>query len=753
MTRRLCSASGLALAAAIAAYAPLGHAQSFNGSVSATFGSVTVDINSGSTNITVASPSAVINWTPNDTAATGGPIDFQSAGTIATFTNNPSGTSNFAILNRIVPSGSTRPIQFNGAVVSQLQGANGPTPGGTVFFYSPGGILVGSNAVFDVGNLALTTSDLAFTAGGAFNSGASYVFQQASVAGSQIVIQPGAQINAAVDGSYLAMIAPSVINAGTLTVNGSAALVAADAATIRFAANGLFDIAVNSGTSATGTVLTHAGTITGPAANPALGNNHRIYMVAVPKNDAITMAIAGGSSLGFAIAGAANIVGNKIVLSAGQNVTGGDADVAPSAGGGTGLVSVSGNDTNVTSNFAAVATGGVTFASQSVTGLKFASDVSISGNGSASGLFANAGGAVTVAGNVDVSNSVTGTVAGTNVTGQSAAIVADAGGTITIGGNASLASFVAGANAVTPGTTAGSATGGDLRIDAVNGGKISIAGNVNLVSAAFGGAISTTDATAGSATGGNGSITASGTSGSSVAITGTATFSLNALGAIGSGCPTCVPASGSGLGGNATISASGANSISIGGVTTINANGESGQTLVGNAAPATGGTISINSSAGATVSLAAVTAFANGTSGFGITGTGDATGGVINVSSFGTGGGGMTLSGLVRLNANGSGSLASAGNGPGAISTGGRIYVGARDGTTMQFGNALQVQAVGGGGITASGSVAGVGGETTLEATTGGTLKVSLATTLSAGGIAVANLDRASLKSCPPPMV
>ncbi|MBB3860732.1 hypothetical protein GGQ88_002001 [Novosphingobium hassiacum] len=741
MTRKLFSASGLALATAMAAHAPVARAQSFNGSVAATFGSVTVGTGTGTTTVTVSSPSAVINWTPNDTAATGGPIDFQSAGTTATFTNNPAVNTNFVVLNRIVPSGSTRPIQFNGTVISQIQNAaGGSTPGGTVFFYSPGGILVGSNAVFNVGNLVLTTSDLAFTAGGTFNSGASYVFQQASVAGAQIAIQPGAQITASVDGSYIAMIAPSVVNGGTVSVNGSAALVAADAATIRFATGGLFDIAVDSGTSATGTVLSNSGAITGPAANAALGNSHRIYMVAVPKNDAITMAIGSGSTLGFDIAGAANVVGNKIVLSAGQNVTGGDADVAPSAGGGSGIVSVVGTDANITSNFEARATGGVNLGSVSATGLQFASDVSISGNGAASSLFANAGGAVSIAGSVDIANTFTGAVEGANVTGQSATITANAGGTITIGGNASLVSIISGANAITPGATAGSATGGDLRIDAINGGQVSIAGNVNLTSVGFGGSIATTDATGGSAKGGNGSITASGTSGSSVAVAGTASFSLNGLGALGSGCSTCTPASGAGTGGIATISAAGANTVSIGGATTINANGESGQALTGSAASATGGTININSSAGGSVSLAAVTAFASGTTGFGQTGTGTALGGTINVSSFATGGGGITLSGLVRLIANGSGSSASAGSGAGATSTGGRVYVGASDGTTVQFGNGLQAQAIGAGGVTASGSVAGIGGETTLEARTGGTLSVALGTTLSANGIGGVNL-------------
>ena len=43
-------------------------------------------------------------------------------------------------------------------------------------------------------------------------------------------------------------------------------------------------------------------------------------MMAVAKNNAITMAIASGGSLGFSTADAANLDGSAIVLSAGSNI-------------------------------------------------------------------------------------------------------------------------------------------------------------------------------------------------------------------------------------------------------------------------------------------------------------------------------------------------------------------------------------------------------------------------------------------------
>src|SRR6201999_2980427 len=89
---------------------------------------------------------------------------FLPAGNTITFQNgtNPlTGALNpdFAILNRIQ---TNVPSRFDGHIVSQLRDASGTlSRGGTVLFSSPGGIIVGATAVFDVGNLVLTTLDMA----------------------------------------------------------------------------------------------------------------------------------------------------------------------------------------------------------------------------------------------------------------------------------------------------------------------------------------------------------------------------------------------------------------------------------------------------------------------------------------------------------------------------------------------------------------------------------------------------------------
>ena len=82
--------------------------------------------------------------------------------------------------------------------------------------------------------------------------------------------------------------------------------------TISFSPDGLFSIQVDTGTTDSNGIE-FTGTITGPASSGP-GDYHRAYLVAVPKNTALTMLIRGGSNLGFDIAGAADVVGNAVVL-------------------------------------------------------------------------------------------------------------------------------------------------------------------------------------------------------------------------------------------------------------------------------------------------------------------------------------------------------------------------------------------------------------------------------------------------------
>jgi len=352
-------------------------------------GGGTITTGAGTTDIAVRTPVAVINWSPFD-ASGNGVINFQPKDTTATFHNAGFGGDNFAVLNRIVNVDTSRPIVFNGTTISQIQGDVSTGPGGTVFFYSPGGILVGPTAVFDVGNLVLTTSDLAYDASGnTFDTNGTGVYKfLPAKPGTSVEIAKGASITSGGGSSYVALVAPKVVQSGTLNVDGSVALVAADAATIQFSPDGLFSITIDKlsdgssgGTSATGTVLTSDGSITGPVGTAGTAN-HRIYMVAVPKNDAITLAISGGNSLGFDIAGKADVVGNSIVLSSGFDIVAGQAADTRSAGGGTGQADLVLHPGNYTSAVSGKATGQALLTVAAGETANFASDFTLAGTNS-----------------------------------------------------------------------------------------------------------------------------------------------------------------------------------------------------------------------------------------------------------------------------------------------------------------------------------------------------------------------------------
>lgn len=322
-----CSAIALATGLMFAATPSL--AQSFEGTPNVTEGAATITEGSGTTDVTVETPSAVIDWTPDDNTGTGD-ILFQQAGTTATFTNGL-GIADFAVLNRINPADVTRRIILDGNIIAQIQDQMTQTSGtgGTVFFYTPGGIVIGSNAVIDVGSLGLTTASPLTDGNGNFINGSNQVqFQQANTA-SDILIQNGAVINALEESSYVALFSPRIQHEGDINVNGAAALVAAEAGTITFSPDGLFDIQVDIG-SDIGQSMEIRGDIGGPAALGP-GDNHRAYLVTVGKNTAATLLIQGGADLGFDIAQSASMEGETVVLSGGYNITVGD--IGPAVAG------------------------------------------------------------------------------------------------------------------------------------------------------------------------------------------------------------------------------------------------------------------------------------------------------------------------------------------------------------------------------------------------------------------------------------
>src|SRR5436190_11983156 len=182
-------------------------AQAFQGTPATVSGTVSYDrATPGSETITVGSTTATVNWTPSDSQGTGNVV-FLPVGNTATY-QGASGIPNFTILNRIVPSDPTRTVELDGSVFSKLAGG---AAGGNVWFYSPGGILIGSKAVFDVGGLLLSSVDLpngfSITA-----SGFTAAFSKSAAAAGSIKILSGAQINA--HNSYVAVIAPRIEQGG-----------------------------------------------------------------------------------------------------------------------------------------------------------------------------------------------------------------------------------------------------------------------------------------------------------------------------------------------------------------------------------------------------------------------------------------------------------------------------------------------------------------------------------------------------------
>src|SRR4029450_2674318 len=229
-SRTSCSIIALATVMAIGATPALADTQSFNGTGVFNSGSGTVTTSTETTNIALTSNNSVITWTPTDNATgTGTNILFQNSGTTATFSRS----TNFAVLNKIMPADMSRAIVMNGTVNSRVSGAQG----GSVYFYSPSGFIFGGTSVFSVGSLVVTALPVAVDGSGNFIASPgidnTVVFGQAPnpdpalvTGGSIDALIPAAGVGGAAGDSYVALVAPHVVHNGSITVNGSAAVVA-----------------------------------------------------------------------------------------------------------------------------------------------------------------------------------------------------------------------------------------------------------------------------------------------------------------------------------------------------------------------------------------------------------------------------------------------------------------------------------------------------------------------------------------------
>ncbi len=319
-----------------------------------------------STTVSVTDSETIINWVPTDAAATGGDIDFLPTGSTWNFNGN--GSSDYVVLNRFVDSGGgalSRRIALNGAINSTDFPVSG-SQGGSIWFYNAGGILIGNTGVINVGSLVLTTSDID-TSGGFFGSPVptdptirSIRFMP-TTPGSTAGITVNGQISAnqmaslSPGSSYVALVAPRIAQNGRVNVYGSVAYVAAEAADITMNA-GLFDINVGIG-AAGGQAITHTGTTTGPEQT---GPAQRIYMVAIPKNQAVTMLVSGQVGYQDSVASARTDSDGRVILSAGYDVTSdaftGGANLTPNPTA-TAAANITVTDTIFRSDVTAHATG------------------------------------------------------------------------------------------------------------------------------------------------------------------------------------------------------------------------------------------------------------------------------------------------------------------------------------------------------------------------------------------------------------
>lgn len=773
---RLLGSSGFALATGLGWGGAAQAQNAFQGTPTLQSGSATFGGSAGQDIIAVSTDQAVIDWAPNDTGIGGGAIDFLPSGNSVLFKNDATLANNFTVLNRILPADTTRRVALNGTVQARFEDmvTGTLTPGGNVWFYAPGGILVGSSGVIDVGGLTLTTADPVRDGSGNFINAGQTVYQP-STSNRDISIAPGASITATPENSYVTMIAPIINQGGSINVNGSAALIAGEAATVTFN-SGLFDIQVTQGTDGDplngGTAILHTGTTAGPASSAA-GDNHRVYMVAVPKNTAITLSIIGGGPLGFDIAGAVDVVGNSVILSAGHDVGGDAIALAPASPVAANLIidnatvtsaltARASNNLNVT-NFSGHASfagdvmlsagGNPRIDSQNGFSLDFARNVTLVSNNIAPGadgsdrtagnaVFqvagvsgANVGGDLTITANATGGDNNSGTGRGGNATGGLAAVY-NFGSTLTIGGNVLMSAVAIGGNG-TGGSNGGSATSGQVFFSAQDGGNTTVNGGAGIAqyseasggSGAIGGSATAASSTV--LTLNNGSVTVEGGTVQTASATGGAA-TTGAGGDASNGFTSLSAQSGDiTIGGNVTQRA-----LVVGGASTLGAGGNANVGVtISNTVHAETATLQI----GGTVMIDATHIGGSGVSG------GSATSTSIGVNTNNNGIVNILGTTDVSLYANATGGAGTTGNGGSAVAGNAQLFPGVGPilggGQVIVSGGAL-LNAIATGGASNSGTGGtATGGRTKIQAQVGATATVAGTLTLDGSAFGGATID------------
>lgn len=754
MTRNLSvqtKVSSLALAVALAAGPSPALAQSFQGAGSFAHGTGSINTTTGgtpaenTTTITVNTAQSVIDWNASDdTVGNVGAINFQPAGTTATFQNNPDLVAgDFAVLNRIDIEDPTRIVALNGNIQSLVNGQTG----GSIFFYSPSGFVVTGTAVINVGSLVLTSLPVTVTDGNFINNGVVEFGAEVEPFGN--ALNPNAAINIISDvtgtaqisssgsGSYVALVAPTILHQGDIRTDGTAALVAAEAATITIDPFGLFDIQVTVGTDAGTGIHVDGGLIDRNNEAVSSDNIHRAYLVAVAKNDAVTMLINNGASVGFEIGTSATVEDNAVVISGGYNIENGNQGLRS----GVSNVPLTITNATLSSHVDAQVTGGA--AINSIDGaLTFSGNLSIVGGENSPVdegnvlIDARNGNALTIGG--DLFARAFRQNADGSQTGLITRLGAETASTINIGGSVTLDSD-------SFGTTIGefqeigtNAIGGNAQVNVGANSTLNVAGSINVHADGYGGG--SFGGTAGNGMGGQALVMAN-NGNATVIVGGSVSASASGIGGSYIECSECGTTGGNGIGNNASVHTGGGpgNVMQIGGDVTVTAEGRGGAGDA-QAGGGFGGTANLGAFDNATLTVAGDTEInANGLGGDGEGSQGGlGRGGTARIGT--NSGGSIDLTGPVSVTANGEGGSSSTLGGTG---TGGVAQISAFLGTIHAFNN-VSVSAHSSGGL-AFGSGTGGDGLADIETAItpvmteaalfagGGTLTVDGLTLVSAG--------------------
>ena len=576
------SCSVMALAAVMTFGATPAYAQ-FVGTIDTSAGIDT--INSTNSNLIITGQQAVINWTANATPS-GGQIDFLPDSNSVTFSSG----SDFAVLNRVTPGTAGNAIYMGGNISSFA----GDFTGGTVYFYSPNGIVIGQNASINVGSLGLTTLPIADDGQGNWMTGfgganPSVAFGQATNPNSFI------RTEAAIDGSinangasnYVALVAPIINHAGTIRTDGGAVLVAAEAASITFSDSGLYNIQVTTGSAAAQSLTVNGGRI--ERNSQTIGGDRHAYLVAVPKNDITTLLITGGADIGFDIAGSAGVEGNTVVLRSGYN--GVDEFSLSYLDGTTGHLTI--DNAAFSSNVETIAHGDTQIST-------FNGPTSFSGNLDITNDFTTFVGAttddLTIAGDLDIHTFYLYSIFGQ----PTVSLWAGAGATLSAG-NVELLANTQGGNSPDEFSPGESVTGGTINIDANDGGHILVNGGLYAEANGTGGAQDYSGGFGGDGTGGTINVRALG-EGSSISA-GTTELYAYGYGGSTSECLSCDISGGVGHGGTINVQLDqGAATMTFGPLTTT-AQGIGGFGAGGNGGDGIGGNSTLSIGGGSTLTV------------------------------------------------------------------------------------------------------------------------------------------------------